>query len=341
MIAGTTIASYRLLEQLRQTAMEHYFKKILLVLPQSDEAYDSGSDLIGRAVAVAETFKSDLHIFQSLQTEPVLQSAFHATPDSAQVHVQFAAHERERVANLTGELQRQHPNINISGDVIQGLPRSNAILECAKQIEATLIMKASREEKFLLGILSNTDWDLLRDAAIPVWLVQPPSNPTSGIVVALELEVDESAELALDQRVFNVARTLSEKLGSALYTVHAYELPTHDDFMGYAPIYPGEMVDARTIDKLHDAAERDADRVAHKHGQLIADFLTQQNLALDDVVVAEGYAPDLIKQEAEKHQAGLIVMGASPDKGRWDRLTRNVTAEVTLDNAPCDILFAR
>ena len=93
------------------------------------------------------------------------------------------------------------------------------------------------------------------------------------------------------------------------------------------------------VDSLHRSEKNQREMLAEKHGQLIVDFLNSQQMTIDDIVVKEGHAPQIIKEEAEHHQAGLIVMGASRDKGRWERMTRDVTAEAAADDAPCDLLF--
>lgn len=318
---------------------ENLFSRIVVVLPQSEEGqYDVQSELISRAIALADRFESELFLLQTLGVSSAMQNLYRADPEGARLIMDLTELERDRMARLVASIVSNNPKLRVQSEILDERPRSEAIVEFATGCVATLIMKESREKKFFLGLLSNTDWDLLRDAPTPVWLVAGRSDPRNGIVTAVELE-EHDGDIAIDQRVFSVARSLSEKLESPLYTVHSYEVPSAPGFNGYTPLYAGDMLDPSTMDTLQEAEAKQRERLGRKHGQSLTEFLNNQNMVLDDVVVKEGYAPDVIKEEAERHQAGLIVMGASRDKGRWERLTRNVTAEVALEDAPCDLLF--
>ena len=315
------------------------FQKILLVLPEEGEGYDPNHYLLQRGTKLARDFGAKLQILQALHLDPALEGGLDMQPDNTRIPVDFVAEERDRMSVLVDAIAAIHPTMQVAGSVTSGVPRSQAILEFAELCEATLIIKASRDEKYLAGIFSNTDWDLLRDAPIPVWLVNDASDPNSGIVMAIELEASEQVDSSLDERVCDVATELSQQLKSPLHTVHAYQASTGQKFIGHTPIFQGEMLDPATIQRLQESARLNVERAAQQSDERVADFLDQQELACSDVVVAQGDPSSLIKQEAETHQAGLIIMGATRDKGRWQRFTQNVTAEPTLDGSPCDVLF--
>ena len=200
-------------------------------------------------------------------------------------------------------------------------------------------MKTSRDEHYVLGLFSNTDWDLLRQADRPVWLTSGKHDPSHGVVAAIECRLDGSAgSLELDHRVFERARRVAAAYGAPFHLVHAYELPNTAFYAGYVPLFADAPVGGAAASRLEAERTTERHRVARLHGAAIQRFVDEHDIVLQDVKVVEGNPPTVIKAEAELHQAGLVVMGAA-DKGRWDRVLGRVTAEPTLEGAPCDLLF--
>ena len=184
--------------------MNNLFEKILIVLPQieEDKDYDLDGEPLQRGFELAEQFASNLHLLQTTNAQPILQGVLSAAPAFAALNEEYADREHARIARLVERARSKHPGITITADVTLSVPRSEAIIRCASQRGATMILKASREEKFLLGILSNTDWDLIREAPVPVWLAHGESDPRRGIVTALDLETNATGELETRSKHF-------------------------------------------------------------------------------------------------------------------------------------------
>lgn len=315
------------------------FKNLLVVLRDNLKGdYALENPAVARAILLARRFEASLHFFQTVHNASIVQNPLTSSPDSLLWQQDLLRAEERRIQELVQRVAHTS-GLDTSGSAALDFPRSAAVMRRAQSLGADLILKESREESFVLGLLSNTDWELIRDAEVPVWLVSKNLEPASGIVAAVECQTGKDGDLQLDRKVFEVATALSKQFDAKLHLVHAFQVPAVDAYKGYMPLYPGEVFSPDTVATLEADAARERERVARRHGQSIHDFVKRYEIDLDDIIVVEGPTQQVIKVEAEHHQAGLIVMGASPDKGRWDRLLGRVTAEPALEDAPCDILF--
>jgi universal stress protein E len=208
-------------------------------------------------------------------------------------------------------------------------------------------MKASEGHAFLLGLFSNTDWDLLRESPLPVWFVaddEAAGGPANGVIAAVDQyfpdDEDECESFQLDNEAFNTAKRLSDRYAASLYAVHAYQVPRMlPGFEGYTPMLgPSSAATATAADLALTCHDRAA--IARRHGQVVQDFVDEHGIPVDDLIVKEGEVWQVLSEAAESRGAGLIVMGSSK-KSWWDRLRGRSNAEPTLSRSSCDVLFVK
>lgn len=312
--------------------------KILVAL-RADEVvdYTAESLVITRALDLADKFGAGLHFCDVVQ-KPIplstpLMLASRATDPLASALTTAEAKMRKLVEHV-----RSAGLEDVSGSVVLDKPRAEGFIQKAEEVHADLILKQSREERFVLGLLSNTDWDLLRDSSVPVWLTSSEINPAAGVMAAIECRLDEGEDrkLYLDHRVFEASKILSDRYAAPIHLIHTYQV---EGMGAYYPIYPEAGVSAAALDQIHEHVEEDRERIARMHGNAIQTFVDESGVPLDEILVVEGETASTIKHHAEEQKVGVIVMGAEDDISRWDRLLRTTHAEATLDDAPCDILF--
>ncbi len=313
------------------------FTKILVALRQNEPVdYTRDALVIRRALELADAFGAALHFCDVVQ-KPVPMTTPLAIYQTTDHRASLLDHAESRMARLVAHIKSTGVE-QVDGSIVVDRPRPAGIIEQAQSCGADLILKQSRDENFILGIFSNTDWDLLRDSPIPVWLTSSDSSPRDGVMAAIECRLDEGKEqrLFLDQRVFAVSKLLSDQLSAPLQAVHAYQV----DVDGYMPIYTEpDALSQDTLETISDDIERQKQRVGRLHGDAIQTFVDATGVPLDKIVIGEGPTAQVLKEAAAQHKVGLLVMGADEGVGRWDRLLQSVHAEPTLDNAPCDILF--
>lgn len=314
-------------------------EKILVSLKQTSAAdYALDNLVLNRALSLAAEFDAALHLFQAVNSHPFMHNAFYASPESARWQEALVQEERVRLERLVEAVVAKGVS-RVDCSIAESVNRADAIISTAEKIGADLILKESRDASFILGLLNNTDWELIRDASAPVWMAHGAKGPQAGVVAALEVNTSSSGQWSLDHQVFERALAISTAYDAPLHVVHAFQTPRTALFSDYVPLFPGEQLSPETLAVLEADHVADRERIAGAHGQSIQNFLSQYAIDIGDIVIEEGPTAQIIKQQAEQHQAGLIVMGASPGKGRWDRILGHVTAEPALEHAPCDILF--
>jgi|GEM_PF-834102 len=295
------------------------------------------SVLINRAIALAKATGCELELFHVCH-DPSMVPAFFDDADQMRRDRDAML---DRDATLMAELVvRLAPEgVTIRHDTRWDSPRSAAILRKIDECKPDLVMKQSREYDYVLGLLGNTDWDLIRQSPAHLWFVnENGSDHIERVVTAIGASTDKDEMIAAeDYSVFRFANRIAECFDGVNFPVHAYQVPQSiRAFAAYAPEFGG----VAHPPPASMAAGQTRSEVARKHGQAIEAFAGFFHLNLDKVRIAEGPASQVIPQAAADLHANLVVMAAR-QLSRWERLFRSVTAEPVLAAAPCDIVFIK
>lgn len=322
--------------------------RLLVVLdPTSAEQHSASSGVVRRALDRARLDGEAVLLLQICYESSLYHGAFASRREIETARNAVIDAESEKMAGLHAQLTREL-KVPVDYEVAWNRDRSAAILSTADSWGADMIFKSKGTHGYVLGLFSNTDWDLLRQSPVPVWFVAPSPGctPASGVVAAVDPvgdAPDSDQHFVLDDAVFEHAKRTSDLYGAPLHVVHAYQLPRGvAGFQGYAPIYPaGSLAGAAPAvptPQVHQAEQEARQAIARRHGEAIRMFVDQHGIPLDDLLVIEGPTPEVICSVASRKGAGLVVMGAA-EKGRWERLIGHVSAEPSLAEAPCDVLI--
>lgn len=323
-------------------------QSILVVLGTLETDWTVEHPLIRRAVSLGQHFEAELVLLHVGFEHSLGFGVFASRADIDAGRLKLLAGYRERQQRLAEEIMAV-TELEVSIETLWNHDRSGCILETVRAKGGDLILKQSGEHAYVLGLLSTTDWDLLREASVPVWFVATASvhRPEDGIVTAIDQifadDEESDEEFRLDHECFDTAKALSDRFECPLYAVHAYLVPS--TLGGYEAFLPMSAVGAaiRPVVATGRAytAEQDARaQVSRRHREVVQDFIDEHGIPLDDVIIREGPVDQVLTTTAEAMGAGLIVMGSS-NKSWWDRLLGRVSAEPTLSNAGCDVLFVR
>ena len=311
---------------------------ILVVLDSARNDWTVDDPVIRRATDLAQKSSAALILLKVAYESSLGYGAFATREEVDAGRLSLLADCRENQRRLKEAIEATSA-LAVTTETQWAADESDCILRAAAARGVDLIMKASGDHAYFVGLLSNTDWDLLRGAQVPVWFVSADAerSPHAGIIAAIEQsyeDVDDTEDFHLDSEAFDTAKQLSDRYTSPLYAVHAYRLPRMlPGFEGYVP----------TIGSVSPAAPPAVDaqarsEIAQRHGQVVQDFVDQHGFPIDDLVLEEGPADLVLSHAAETKSAGLIVMGSS-NKSWWDHLRGRASAEPTLSNAGCDVLF--
>jgi len=312
-------------------------QKRILVVISADQAMPSApgdSVLLERALSVAQATHSELEILHVCHEPGMGSSPW--TDDELQLEKQKVV---DRNATLIAELllRLNAQGVQIRQDVRWDRPRSEAILRKVHEVRPDLVMKQSRRHDYVMGLLSNTDWDLIRQSPADVWFVTEGKTEIQRIIAAVGSNAhDEKPIASTDHDLLEVAALVADGFGAQIFPVHTYQVP--EGLSMYAAYAPERSLAGSAL-PISTARERSRE-IAGKQARTIEAFAQQFDLDPERVQIAEGHPRHVLPEIARSLNAGLIVMGAR-NLSWWERLFKSVSAEPVLAKAPCDVLFVK
>jgi universal stress protein E len=276
--------------------------KVLVVISpdliRPDDPLDS--ILLRRAIDLAVHTGCELELFHVCYDSLLDYHLFDFGDDLQRRREVVTAPEATVLADIARRVAEM--GVTVTHETRWDRPRTEAILRKAAQARPDVVMKQAREHSFVLGLGSNTDWELVRRSPANVWLVDDSRKRIHCILAAVGNDSDaEDGEFDdLARANFRTAGLIANALGAEVHAVNACHNP------GYQ------------YDRMADH------------------FPTDRN----HLNIARGHPSDVIPQVADALSADMIVMGARP-VSRFERLLRPVTVEPVLANVSCDVLVIR
>lgn len=310
-------------------------RKVLVVLSPDLVRPDSPADstLIRRAVEMAKATGCELELFHACFDSLIDYQVFTSDDDRQLQRDAIASRDATLLAEMAARISGE--GVKVSHEVRWDHPRTDAILRKIAESCPDIVMKQSREHSYLLGLSSNTDWDLARRSPVHVWLVSDETESISKIIAAIGNQPGNVTDIttAADYELFRAAGTLAKGFDARIYPVNAYQaVGTHAYLVSsgaVAPPVPAAMVDRDTIAKQ-----------LRQHESAIQAMAQYFHVNTDNVRVREGHPSEVISGVASEISADLIVMGAR-SISRLERVVRSVTVEPVMADAGCDIFVVR
>ena len=314
---------------------EARIKKILVILgPELIEAADPmGSPLLKRATAVSRATGCDLELFHVAFDNSLDYRLFTSEEELDQQRQMLLDRDATRLAEIAAWLVQN--GIKVEHEVRWGYPRADAMLKKIAQSTPDIVMKRQEEHGFLLGITTNTDWDLARHAASNLWLVHDDTERIDTLLAAVGNKSGESVEVTsgADSNLLATAIGVGKACEARVVAVNAYELPEVADF---AANVGGTVMPVQSAKAQQEARSR----IVERHTKHVKALTEKYGVDEDDVFLREGHPGFVIPEVATEVEAGRIVMGAR-SVGRLERVVSSVTVEPVMANADCDILVVR
>lgn len=193
---------------------------------------------------------------------------------------------------------------------------------------ADLVVKDVGHEPTLRRLLfSSADWDLLRTASVPVWLVGPHS---SGLPARVAAAVDpvhpEHGAGGLNDAILDMARTLVSAGKGELRILTSFEgLPPQ-----LLAADPSGLGTPFMLDDLYD-------QLRTGHEEAFVSWLAKRNVPYGTGTILQGPGPKAITDAVAAAGTDVLVVGVMRRHG-LDRLVMGSTAERLVVTAPCDVL---
>jgi universal stress protein E len=210
-------------------------------------------------------------------------------------------------------------------------PLYQGIVRHAAATGADIVFKDTHHHSAVSrALLTNTDWNLIRACAVPLWLVKPRDIPAKPLfIAAIDPMNEHDKPAALDDEILALSKTLAEASGGSVRAFHSFD-PRIAVATATANAYIPVSLPFDEIEK----------QMREQHEKRFVEVVDFHDIAKDMSHLMAGLTHEELPQLAAEKDAAVVVMGAV-SRNRWKRLFIGATAERTLEHLPCDLLIVK
>lgn len=273
-----------------------------------------------RAAALARSSGAIVHVAALVET-PALVALL---PEEIRNRTRegYAAACRERLEVQIEPLRNQ--GLTITREIFVTSDRRAEILQHVAELQPDLLIKDVQHEGELKRTFTTPlDWHLLRECAVPLYLVAAGGHAQPRkIVAAVDTSRVAARDSGLNRRIIEAANGLALQNDAELHLLHTYD-PLRYYMMADAAVPSvswGELAG-----DLRDTAEQDFQTLAEAYGVATE----RRHFLIGSPILT-------LADFAREQQVDVLVMGRVQRKG-LDKLVGSTT-EHALYQAPCSIL---
>jgi universal stress protein E len=291
-------------------------KRTILVVV--DPLTEGEQPALGRAAWLAEKTGAALELF-TCDYDADVDSGRIATVriPEAGVREQILSGQRRRLETFATPLRGR--GLGVTVEVAWDYPLDEAVVRHVAAKQPWLVAKDTHHHNILQRtLLSNVDWNLIRDCPAPLLLVKPreiAAHPT--VLAAIDPVHEHDKPAQLDDAIYKAGAELCAEIGGTLHLVHAIAMPLGVEL-------------PPNVQAL----------IAAEHRRALESFLTTHPVPGDRVHSLEGLAHQCLQHAAAEQHADFLVMGAVARRGVKKVLIGSTAARV-LDRLPCDLLIIK
>jgi universal stress protein E len=299
---------------------------ILVVIDPTSDAQPA----LARAARFAEHIDADLALLACIydidlaHVQWVTGQGLEHLRDAA-IDAQF-----EVLADLAQPLRGAGRSVSIK--VVWDNPLHEAIVREVIETSPDFVIKETHHHSALSrALFTNTDWHLIRECPVPLWLVKPQPLPENAtIMAAIDPTHEQDQTAALDHRIIDTAQLFSVMLEERLQFLHVFEPPPPLLTGAFSTAAPNNPID---YPELIDLARQ-------AHVKALNSLAADVGLPAEQVHFREGNVAETLPAAAMELDADIVVMGAIA-RSRLQRAIIGHTAETTLEHIPCDVIIVK
>jgi universal stress protein E len=210
-------------------------------------------------------------------------------------------------------------------------PLHEGIIRHAAASGADVVFKDTHHHSAIArALLTNTDWNLIRSCASPLWLVKSRDIPAHPIfVAAVDPMHEHDKPAALDDEILDLGKTLADATGAELQVFHSYD-PRMAIASATANAYIPVSLPFQELEE----------QVIADHNKHFDRIIEKNDIDRGSSHLVAGLTHEELPEFCGKIDAAVVVMGAV-SRNRWKRLFIGATAERTLEHLPCDLLIVK
>ena len=282
-----------------------------------------------RAAWLAKAAGTRLELYICYYNEYLSGGRLFDAPSLDDTRKEIIAGFEKRLETLAEPLRKS--GLDVTTCVIWDHPLYEGIVRHAAAIGADIVFKDTHDHSALSrALLTNTDWNLIRTCASPLWLVKARELPAKPVfIAAIDPMNEHDKPAALDDEILLLSKKLATAAGGDLHVLHSY-----DPRMAIATTTANAYI---PVSLPFDEMEK---QMRELHGKRFREMVDYHEIAKDHAHLVSGLTHEELPALAEKLDAAVVVMGAVA-RNRLKRLFIGSTAERTLDHLPCDLLIVK
>jgi universal stress protein E len=300
-------------------------KRIMSVIDPTTDAQPA----MLRAAWLAEQTGAELELFICYYNEYLSGDRLFDSPSLEKARKELIAGHEKHLDKLAEPLREK--GINVTTMAVWDHPLYEGIVRHAAATGADIVLKDTHHHSAVArALLTNTDWNLIRACAAPLWLVKPTEFSDPPVFLAAIDPLNEHDKpAALDDEILVLSKALADASGGEVHAFHSYD-PRIAVATATANAYIPVSLPFDEIEKqMRDQHEKRFSEVIDFHG-----------IDADKAHLIAGLTHEELPDLAEKKNVDVVVMGAV-SRNRWKRLFIGATAERTLEHLPCDLLIVK
>ncbi|HET8696967.1 MAG TPA: universal stress protein [Gammaproteobacteria bacterium] len=289
---------------------------------------ESPQPALAHAAAVARKTRSRLELFVCAYDAQLLETQFTDAPALAKARTALLEGHVHRLRLLAKPLQDE--GLSVTVDARWDSPLHEGIVRKAIDSQADLVVKDTHYHPLIKrSIFSNTDWHLIRECPMPLWLVKPRAIAAKPCFVAAidpMHEYDKTAEL--DHAIMTAATELAAATGGEAHVYHAFDITS--TLASSVPLTTPIVLPVKEI----------IEAVSGQHTAATYELTDRYRVPRERVHLHQGGVRDGLLALVDRLRADVVVMGAVSRRG-LSRIFVGNTAEDVLDKIGCDVLVVK
>jgi universal stress protein E len=286
----------------------------------------SARALLRKAASLAKTYGAPLRIVHVLAIpQGALARAGATIKQAAQADLDSRSAQLEKLAGL-----KELSGLDVSTTVRCDYPVQDALVREAFERRARMLVAESHGPGRLARLLlTNIDWELIRNCPCPLWLSKSERfDPRAQVIAAVDPLHAHAKPAMLDDLIVEHAVEAAGARPGKVMLCHAYEIP-----QGAIADTPIEAYWVAMSEEERRAYEERLERA-------IGRLQTKGDIPAENSALVRGDPAVQLPRLVKKHGASVVVMGAVSRRG-LKRVFVGNTAERVIDKLGCDVLVVK
>ena len=300
-------------------------KKILCVIDPTTRAQPA----LHRAERVAHATKAELELFICYYDDYLSGQRFYDAPSLSEAREEVLARQTEYLETIA--VPARDSGLTVNTAVSWDRPLHDGIVRQVEASQPDIVFKDTHHHSAMQrALFTNTDWNLIRNCPVPLWLVKPRDIRAEPIVLtAIDPAHRNDKPASMDERILNMGSVVTKTLRGQLHSFHSCD-PRVALATAASNAYLPVSLPLKEIER----------NMLEQHGKRFDEVVASFDLAEDCKHLVSGAAHEALPEIARDLGVDVVVMGAIA-RNRWKRLYIGSTAERTLENLPCDLLIVK